>query len=87
MQQIIVNLYVDFVRNVLHSKFVDIQDKLIDYNQYLDIEDYELEYEVNNEFEQLAFARYLDLLKQFSIQNNKAKAKFHRFVITKFDLD
>ena len=59
----------------------------IDYNQYLDIEDYELEYEVNNEFEQLAFARYLDLLKQFSIQNNKAKAKFHRFVITKFDLD
>ncbi len=59
----------------------------IDHNQYLNIEDYEFEYEVNNAYENLAFTRYLEILNQFSIKNIKAKAKFHRFVITKFDLD
>jgi len=75
----------------LHTTRHIIQDKYgelcIDHNQYLDIEDYELEYEVNNDFEEFAFKRYLEILNQFSIKNIKAKAKFHRFIITKFGLD
>jgi uncharacterized protein YjbK len=59
----------------------------IDYNQYLGQEDYELEYEVNNAYTELAFKRYLEILNQFSIKNIKAKAKFHRFVLIKFGQD
>lgn len=75
----------------LHTTRYTIQDKYgelcIDHNRYLDQEDYELEYEVNNEFEEFAYKRYLEILNQFSIKNIKAKAKFHRFIITKFGLD
>lgn len=75
----------------LHTKRHVIKDKYgeicIDHNTYLSNEDYEFEYEVNNIYESLAFPRYLEILKQFSVQNIKAKAKFHRFVLSKFDLD
>jgi uncharacterized protein YjbK len=56
----------------------------IDHNRYLGIEDYELEYEVKHDDEDLAYARFIQILNQFSIKNIKAKAKFHRFILNKF---
>jgi len=56
----------------------------IDHNVYLQTEDYELEFEVKNEYENLAYARFIQILNQFSIKNIKAKAKFHRFILNKF---
>ncbi len=59
----------------------------IDHNEYLGIEDFELEYEVKNDYTSLAFSRFLAILNQFSIKNIKAKAKFHRFILTKSNQD
>lgn len=72
------------IRHIIQDKYGEL---CIDHNQYLDQEDFELEYEVNNDYEELSFKRYLEILQQFSIKNIKAKAKFHRFIITKFGQD
>jgi len=56
----------------------------IDHNVYMDVEDYELEYEVRNDYDELAYSRFIQILDQFSIKNIKAKAKFHRFILNKF---
>jgi uncharacterized protein YjbK len=75
----------------LHTLRYVVQDNYgelcIDHNTYLDQEDYELEYEVNTEYNPLAFSRFVEILNQFSIKNEKAKAKFHRFILAKSNQD
>jgi uncharacterized protein YjbK len=75
----------------LHTLRYVVQDTYgelcIDHNTYLDQEDYELEYEVNTAYNPLAYPRFIDILNQFSIKNEKAKAKFHRFILAKLNQD
>lgn len=55
-------------------------DLCIDENHYLDRIDYELEYEVTSN-EDLAYARYLDFVEKYHLSNEKAKTKYHRFLL------
>jgi len=75
----------------LHTLRYVVQDAYgelcIDHNTYLDQEDYELEYEVNTDYNPLAFSRFVEILNLFSIKNEKAKAKFHRFILAKSNQD
>lgn len=75
----------------LHTTRYVVQEEFgelcIDHNIYLHHEDFELEYEVKNEYMNLAYQRFTDILNQFSIKNIKAKAKFHRFILSKLNQD
>jgi len=55
-------------------------DMCIDENHYLGKVDYELEYEVIHD-EELAYARYLELVEKYNLSNEKAKTKYHRFLL------
>ena len=52
----------------------------IDENHYLGKVDYELEYEVTQN-EERAFARFNDLVTTYQLSNEKAKTKYHRFLL------
>ena len=52
----------------------------IDENHYLGEVDYELEYEVT-QHEERAFARFNDLVTGYQLSNEKAKTKYHRFLL------
>jgi len=77
-------VFIGELHTTRHSIMEEYGELCIDHNVYLDTEDYELEFEVKNEYEKLAYARFIEILNQFSIQNIKAKAKLHRFILTKF---
>lgn len=83
--------YIWYYIGELHTKRYSVQEEFgelcIDHNVYLNQEDYELEYEVKNEYMNLAYRRFSEILNQFSIKNIKAKAKFHRFVLSKLNQD
>lgn len=55
-------------------------DLCIDENHYLGLVDYELEYEVTQD-EALAYARYRELVEKYQLSNEKAKTKYHRFLL------
>lgn len=55
-------------------------DLCIDENHYLDKVDYELEYEVTHD-EELAYVRYLEFVEKYHLSNEKAKTKYHRFLL------
>lgn len=80
-------IYIGELHTTRHTILDKYGEICIDHNKYLNHEDYELEYEVNNDYEEFAFKRYLEILNQFSIKNIKAKAKLHRFILTKFGQD
>jgi uncharacterized protein YjbK len=61
-------------------------DLCIDENHYLGKIDYELEYEVTHD-EKLAYARYLELVEKYHLSNEKAKTKYHRFLLCLNHLD
>lgn len=52
----------------------------IDENHYLGIVDYELEYEVTNN-EERAYSRFNDLVTNYRLSTEKAKTKYHRFLL------
>lgn len=55
-------------------------DLCIDENHYLGTIDYELEYEVTQD-EDKATLRYLELIERYHLNNEKAKTKYHRFLL------
>ena len=61
-------------------------DLCIDENHYLGVVDYELEYEVTQD-EEIAYARYLELVEKYHLSNEKAKTKYHRFLLCLNHLD
>lgn len=79
--------YWDYIGELHTTRYVvqeEYGELCIDHNIYLNREDYELEYEVKNDYMNLAYHRFTEILNQFSIKNIKAKAKFHRFILNKF---
>ena len=52
----------------------------IDENHYLGEVDYELEYEVSRD-EGQAYSRFQELVEKYNLSNEKAKTKYHRFLL------
>lgn len=75
--------YIGELHTTRHLVKEEFGELCIDHNEYLGTEDYELEYEAKQDYATLAYHRFVEILNQFSIQNIKAKAKFHRFILTK----